>query len=85
MWPELQGHLTIHLSLEELDERLREGLDPLVHDVVALLGRGFVVQERYPVLLWPRANTDIDAIFRLQGAFRLSRSTQHERALNCAI
>lgn len=51
------GCLTIHLSLEELDERLCEGLDPFVHDVVALLGRGFVVQECHPVLLWPHANT----------------------------
>lgn len=47
--------LTVHLSLEELDERLCEGLDPPVHDVVAELGCGFVVQESDAVLLAQRA------------------------------
>ena len=43
--------LTIHLSLEELDERLCEGLNPFVHDVVTLLRRVFIVQEPNVILL----------------------------------
>lgn len=43
--------LTIHLSLEELDEGLREGLNPFVHDVVTLLHRVFIVQELNILLL----------------------------------
>ena len=42
---------TIHLSLEELDEGLGEGLDPLVHDVVTRLGSALIVQEMDAVLL----------------------------------
>lgn len=75
------SRLTIHLSLEELDERLCEGLDPFVHDVVALLGRGFLVQECNAVLLWPHANTNTHVNFRLEGAFKLT--TQHKHVLNC--
>ena len=43
--------LTVHLSLEELDEGLREGLNPFVHDVVTLLRRVFIVQELSLLLL----------------------------------
>lgn len=37
--------LTIHLSLEELDQGLSEGLNPFVHDVVTRLCCVFIVQE----------------------------------------
>lgn len=37
--------LTFHLGFKELNERLREGLDPLVHEVVARLGRVLIIQE----------------------------------------
>ena len=52
----IEAGLTIHLRLEELDEGLCERLDPLVHDVVTLLGRVLVVQEGDIFLLG--ANTD---------------------------
>ena len=45
--------LTIHLSPEELNEGLGEGLNPLVHDVVALLDGVLVVLERNILLLIP--------------------------------
>lgn len=43
--------LTTHLSLEELNEGLCEGLDPLVHDVVTLFRCVFIVEELDVVLL----------------------------------
>lgn len=43
--------LTTHLSLEELNEGLCEGLDPLVHDVVTLFRCVFIVEELNVVLL----------------------------------
>lgn len=43
--------LTVHLSLEELDEGLSEGLNPFVHDVVTLLRCVFIVQELNVILL----------------------------------
>lgn len=43
--------LTIHLSLEELDEGLCEGLNPFVHDVVTLLRCVFIVLELNVILL----------------------------------
>lgn len=43
--------LTTHLSLEELNEGLCEGLDPLVHDVVTLFRCVFIVKELNVVLL----------------------------------
>ena len=52
--------LTVHLSLEELDEGLCEGQNPFVHDVVALLCRVFIVQELNVILLtekYTRLNT----------------------------
>ena len=52
----IEAGLNIHLRLEELDEGLCERLDPLVHDVVTLLGRVLVVQEGDIFLLG--ANTD---------------------------
>ena len=45
------GDLTVHLGPEELNEGLREGLDPLVHDVVALLDGVLVVPECDVLLL----------------------------------
>ena len=45
--------LTVHLGPEELNEGLREGLDPLVHDVVALPDGVLVVLERDILLLIP--------------------------------
>lgn len=69
--------LTVHLSLEELDERLREGLDPFVHDVVAWLGRGFVVQECDAVLLRPRAKTQTFVRFRRFAACVQVHGTAH--------
>ena len=51
------GGLTIHLRLEELDEGLCERLDPLVHDVVTLLGRVLIVQEGNILLLGANTHT----------------------------
>lgn len=72
--------LTVHLSLEELDEGLCEGLNPFVHDVVALLRCVFIVQELNVILL-THQDTSTNTKTQVRNLTHLSQSAGKQRKL----